>query len=139
MFENNEIDMIFGYSSVIADVSSTYLGVSRFGADFHELNIDLRKSIAESTLENALLKSSFKDVLVMGSFGLAGFLMDDLIGMDNCMINFHHAVLYGFGGLKYCAATSNFLLYFGMDRAASVVSKPLDFLLSLPIIREEYD
>ena len=138
MLEHLLIDAGIVAGGIAADDVSTYFTVRKFGVDF-EAALYVREGMRREGICKHLTKNSLQIARLALIAGAALYGFDCLTGIQDNLVNAHHAVLFPISGLKYVAAVANTLRTFGMYKTANIVGFPVLLAIKYSPLAKHYD
>lgn len=113
-------DYAFAVVGDLSDRTSTYVGMHKLRGRVHESHVEMAGRIRELGLGRALLGNFIQRLPKRALLTVALWEIDYALGIDDNVINFHHAFCYGAGSLSYLTAIHNVFLAYGLNTLADI-------------------
>ena len=122
------VDFAFWEAGTVADNSSTVFALKK-NPKLHEQSFETVEKIEQEGAIKTMIKDVKNQTLQAGATFAVTYSIDYMLGIQNNMMNLHHAAFYGFGSMKFMAATHNILMAYGKkDLARKVVYVPTKYI-----------
>jgi hypothetical protein len=124
-------DFAFWGAGTVADNASTVFALKK-NPSLYEQNFETVKKIENDGKLSAMIDDVKSQARWTVPFFAGLYGVDYLLGVQDNAVNFHHAMFYGTGSLKFMAAAHNVLLAYGKnDLARKVAYVPSQYIKCL--------